>query len=104
MSCLVYLAIATVALGLLLPRAWSWLQTFLALSSLPTPPGTWLLGHLKYISLHNHHQVLTRWAAELGGLYRIRLGFIQVSPACVGTVLERSPRQGASCQVLIGLK
>lgn len=78
MAPVVCLAVAAVILGLVLPRAWSSLQAYLALLSLPTPKGTRLLGHLKFIGMYNHHQILTKWAAELGGLYRIRLGFIQV--------------------------
>ena len=72
------LAVSILLIAFGIPKIWRWFRTCLALSSLPTPAGNFLLGHLRHIGQYNHHQILTRWAADLGGIYRLRLGLIQV--------------------------
>lgn len=42
------------------------------------PKGSWLLGHLEFLGRFDHHQIMTRWAAELGGIYRMRMAWTHV--------------------------
>ena len=55
-----------------------WLRCRNILKKLPAPAGGDLLGQLSVLSRPDHHNVLTQWAAELGGIYRMRLAHINV--------------------------
>ncbi len=55
-----------------------WLRCRRILSRLPAPAGGDVLGQLSVLSRPEHHNVLTQWAVELGGIYRMRLAHINV--------------------------
>lgn len=50
------------------------------LGRIPAPKrDSWLFGHLNYLNKLEHHQIMTDWANQLGGIYRMRLAWIHVS-------------------------
>ena len=55
-----------------------WLRCSALLRKLPAPAGGGLLGQLSVLSRPDHHNVLTQWAAQLGGIYHMRLAYINV--------------------------
>ena len=55
-----------------------WMRCSFMLSKLPAPAGGSILGQLSVLSRPDHHNVLTQWAAQLGGIYRMRLAHINV--------------------------
>lgn len=59
-------------------RLSSWLARERMLRSIPMPNSHWLFGHLDTLKRPDHHLVMRRWADELGGMFRMRLGPIQV--------------------------
>ena len=62
------------ALFVLLAKAWPWARRIYILGRIPGPKGDLLGGQMKHFSQRSdHHKALQRWAAEFGGLYRIRL-------------------------------
>ena len=62
------------ALSVLVAKAWRWARRAYFLSRIPGPKGDMLGGQMKHFSERSdHHKALRRWAAEFGGLYRIRL-------------------------------
>jgi len=75
-------AVAAAWLGAALAalRLAAWGRAYLALRRLPGPTGSWLLGQLREIVRPDHHRTLSRWAAQYGGIYRMRLAFINVRP------------------------
>ena len=66
------------AVALAVARLVRWAAIDRALASIPMPPGHWLLGHLPTLNRPDHHLIMRAWAEQLGGLYRMRLGPIQV--------------------------
>ena len=62
------------SLPVLLAKAWTWARRIYCLSKIPGPKGDILGGQMKHFSQRSdYHKALQRWAAEFGGLYRIRL-------------------------------
>ena len=72
-------SLVAVLVAALLSRLANRLRQAQTLAVLPAPQEHWLMGSLKAVTTHERHQILLRWAIELGGIYRIRLGPIQVS-------------------------
>lgn len=67
-------AAVAIALSVLVAKAWTWCRRIYLLSRIPGPKGEVLGGQMKHFSQRSdHHKALQRWAAEFGGLYRIRL-------------------------------
>ena len=60
-------------------RLFPWLRKTAYLSRLPVPKGNWLFGHLATMDRFDHHKVMTDWAAQLGGIYRMRMAWVHVS-------------------------
>lgn len=56
-----------------------WIRCNLLLRRLPGPDGNLILGQLPVLARSDHHNVLARWAAQFGGIYRMRLAHINVS-------------------------
>ena len=56
----------------------TWLAREQRLRSIPMPRPHWLLGNLETLRRSDHHLVMRQWADELGGIFRLRLGHIQV--------------------------
>ena len=56
----------------------AWLRHWKVLSKLPIPSGGGLFGQLSVLSRPDHHEVMTRWASKLGGIYRMRLAHMHV--------------------------
>lgn len=56
-----------------------WFRRKSVLSKLPTPSGGGVLGQLSVLRRPDHHNVLAQWAAELGGIYRMRLAHMNVN-------------------------
>ena len=56
-----------------------WFRCNRILGKLPGPAGGDLLGQLTVLSRPDHHNILCQWAAELGGIYRMRLAHMNVS-------------------------
>ncbi len=64
-------------------RAARWLRRALLLRRIPGPRGALVGGQMAHFSQRSdHHKALQRWAAEFGGIYRIRL---------VDTTARRAP-------------
>ena len=57
---------------------WEWMRCKRIISRLPAPSGGDLLGQLSVLSRPDHHDILTQWAAQLGGIYRMRLAHMNV--------------------------
>ena len=67
-------AALSLVLSVLLAKAWKWARRIYLLSRIPGPKGDRLGGQMKHFSQRSdHHKSLQRWAAEYGGIYRIRL-------------------------------
>ena len=64
----------------------SWLLRSQKLLGIPMPKPHWLFGHLQVLKQPDHHLVMRQWAEELGGMFRMRLGPIQVLHALGSTV------------------
>lgn len=64
-----------------------WVRCTLILRKLPAPDGNPLLGQLPVLARPDHHNVLAKWAADLGGIYRMRLAHINVG---LGVVIPRA--------------
>ncbi len=62
-----------------------------ALSRLPIPSGGGLFGQLSVLSRPDHHSIMTKWASELGGIYRMRLAHMHVRDF---RVMSRFPDAG----------
>ena len=62
----------------------------LDLDKMPCPPARWLVGHVEMLA-PNFHRFLSRWANELGGIYRIQIfgmdGVVVSEPVAVGRIL-----------------
>ena len=56
----------------------SWVLRSRKLLGIPMAKPHWLFGHLQVLKQPDHHLVMRRWAEELGGMFRMRLGPIQV--------------------------
>ena len=55
-------------------RAARWARRQFLLSRIPGPKDDLVSGQMKHFSQRSdHHKALQRWAAEFGGIYRIRL-------------------------------
>ena len=77
-------------------RLFPWLRKTAYLSRLPAPKGNWLFGHLSTMDRFDHHKVMTDWAAQLGGIYRMRMAWVHVS---------HNPLHSHSCATLpVGLR
>ncbi len=65
----------------LAPRILEWLRACWVLRSMPGPMGG-IMGQLKYFndSVVGQHKSVLRWAREFGGIYRVRLANVNVSP------------------------
>ena len=78
------------AAALLLP----WASRARRLASIPMPEGHWLTGHLSTLKRPDHHLVMRKWADQLGGIYRMRLGPIQAvvvtDPVLIGEALGKN--------------
>lgn len=46
-------------------------KEYVTVADLPSPKGAFITGHLKEFNVSNKHQVLERWAASCGDLYKI---------------------------------
>ena len=69
----------------------AWFKHWKALSRLPIPSGGDLFGQLSVLSRPDHHRIMTKWASELGGIYRMRLAYMHVR---VFRVMSRCPDAG----------
>lgn len=56
-----------------------WIRCSHILRKLPEPKGHPLLGQLQDLASPQHHITLAKWAAQLGGIYRMRLAHMNVS-------------------------
>ncbi|KAK9807492.1 hypothetical protein WJX72_000759 [[Myrmecia] bisecta] len=75
-------------------RLAQWYRKLQILQRLPHPKGRWLLGSVADIASPTHHKWLTACAAELGGIFSLRLAVINAvivtDPHLVAEVLSRS--------------
>ena len=56
-----------------------WIRCTRLLRTLPGPEGYPVLGQLQVLASPQHHIILAKWAAELGGIYRMRLAHMNVT-------------------------
>ena len=82
--------VVLVAIYILLKIA-EWVRCTLILRKLPAPDGNPLLGQLPVLARPDHHNVLAKWAADLGGIYRMRLAHIIVGLCLIIRVLSGLP-------------
>ena len=59
-------------------RLAAWCRAYLILRRLPGPRGDPVMGQLQDIGRPDHHKTLLRWADMYGGIYRIRLAYVNV--------------------------
>ena len=78
----IVLVLASIVVPALLQVA-RWAAMDRVLACLPMPPGHWLMGHLGTLNRPDHHLTMRAWADQLGGIYRMRLGPIQVGQSSV---------------------
>ena len=68
-----------------------WNRNVYDLYRIPSPPGSWLWGHLGAMAAPDYHRALTRWAETYGAIYRIRIlglpGVIVSDPLAAGQLL-----------------
>lgn len=71
--------VACCVVSVFLPRLSEWVRQWLILQKLPGPKGG-LMGHLKYFNnpYVGQHKYVLRWAREHGGIFRVRLGNVNV--------------------------
>jgi hypothetical protein len=55
-----------------------WLRCVRLLSKLPGPRGHPLVGQLPVLASPQHHNTLAQWAAQFGGIYKMRLAHVNV--------------------------
>ena len=72
-----------------------WMRCARLLSKLPVPKGHPVLGQLQVLASPQHHIMLAKWAAELGGIYRMRLAHINVLLSTLFSVNEHDATQRA---------
>ena len=77
-------------------RIIEWMRCTLLLRTLPVPKGHPVLGHLQVLASPQHHIILAKWAAELGGIYRMRLAHLNVTSHPVFGVNEHDKSQCTS--------
>ena len=63
------------------------LRSMWLLRKLPGPNGNLLVGQLPVLASAQHHNILAQWAAQFGGIYRMRLAHVNVRgvEACSST-------------------
>lgn len=72
------------------------------LRKLPGPKGDLLVGQLPVLASAQHHNILAQWAAQFGGIYKMRLAHINVSVfwlAALPAIMSRMPceQEGMVC-------
>ncbi len=66
-------AIAALAAVCVILKVLEWIRCMKILGKLPAPDGNLFLGQLPVLARSDHHNVLAQWAAQFGGIYRMRL-------------------------------